>query len=391
MKITAVTTHLVYAGMRNWLLVRIDTDEGLIGVGEATVEGKELAVAAAIGHLAEYLVGRDPMPTSDLWQAMYQAFWKGGPILMSALAGVDIALWDLKGKVLGRPIFDLLGGPVRSKVLAYTHVRRPGVIEGTRVNMWWEDPSQDSSADVAVDLVKRGYLALKTGPFVEHGLVRDRGWLTRTAERVAMIREAVGPSIEIMIDLHGRLEPASAIRFAASVADYDVAWLEEPVPPENLDSLARVAQKTTIPIATGERLYTKADFWRLLQLKCVDFIQPDICHCGGITEFIRIASMAEACDVLIAPHNPLGPVATAASLQVGGAFRNCHIQEAKIDDVPWRTELTNPSMVPVDGYFSLPSGPGLGIEVDWESVKAHPYQSQPLPRSRNLDGSVAIW
>jgi galactonate dehydratase len=391
MKVTAVSTHLVYAGMRNWVLVRLDTDEGLVGVGEATLEGKEATVATAVGELARYLVGRDPRPVLHHWQALYQAFWKGGPVLQSALAGVEIALWDLKGKALGVPVYEVLGGPVRERARAYTHVRRPGAVEGERVNMWWEQGSPEASAALAKELVGRGYTALKTGPFVEQGTRRDRGWLQRTVERAAAIRAAVGPDVDLMLDLHGRLEPAAAVGFATAVEPVGLYFLEEPVAPENLDALARVAGRTRVPLAVGERLYTKQDFWRLLQLGIVEFVQPDVCHVGGIAELRAIAVMAEACQVLVAPHNPLGPVATAAALQVAFSIPNFAVLEMKVDDVPWRNQLLTRPLVPVDGYFERPAGPGLGIEVDWEVARAHPYQAQDLPRALNEDGSVAIW
>jgi galactonate dehydratase len=391
-KITDVSTHLVYAGMRNWVLVRIDTDEGLTGVGEATLEGKEATIAAAVGELSRYLAGKDPRPVLHHWQALYQAFWKGGPVLQSALAGVEIALWDLKGKALGVPVYELLGGPVREKIRSYTHVRRPGKAEaGGRVNMWWEQGSGDASAALARELVERGYTALKTGPFVEHGTRRDRAWLDRTVERAFAIREAIGPGVDLMLDLHGRLEPSAAVRFAEAVEPVKLYFLEEPVPPESLEALARVSRRTRTPLAVGERLYSKHDFWRLLQLGAVEFIQPDVCHCGGIAELRSIAALAEACQVQVAPHNPLGPVATAANLHVAASIPNFALLEMKVDDVPWRNELLTRPILPVDGYFPLPTGPGLGIEVDWDVVRAHPYQAQDLPRALNEDGSVTIW
>jgi galactonate dehydratase len=391
-KIVDVSTHLVYAGMRNWVLVRLDTDEGLTGVGEATLEGKEATVAAAVGELARYLRGQDPRPVLHHREAMYQAFWKGGPVLQSALAGVEVALWDLKGRALGVPVYELLGGPVRERVRAYTHVRRPGALEeGGRVNMWWEEGTPEGSAALARELVGRGFTALKTGPFVEHGVRRDRSWLDRTVERAAAIRDAVGPGVDLMIDLHGRLEPAEAVRFAAAVEPLRLYFLEEPVRPESLDALARVARRTRVPLAVGERLYTKQDFWRLLQLGAVEFVQPDVCHAGGIAEVRAIAALAEACQVQVAPHNPLGPVATAAALHVAASIPNFALLEMKVDDVPWRNQLLTRPILPVDGYFALPSGPGLGIEVDWDCVRAHPYRAQDLPRSVHEDGSVAIW
>jgi galactonate dehydratase len=391
MKITELSTHLVYAGMRNWVLVRIDTTDGLHGVGEATLEGKEATMAAAVGELRRYLVGQDPRPVLHHWQSMYQAFWKGGPVLQSALAGVEIALWDLKGKALGVPVYQLLGGPLRERARAYTHVRRPGQVEGAHVNMWWQEGSPEASAALAKDLVGRGYTALKTGPFVEHGTRRDRAWLDRTVDRATAIREAVGPDVDLMIDLHGRLEPAAAVRFADAVEPLKLYFLEEPVAPENLEALGRVARRTRVPLAVGERLYTPAEFWTLLHMGIVEFVQPDVCHVGGIAALRAVAAMAEVCQVLVAPHNPLGPVATAAALQVAASVPNFAVLETKVDDVPWRDQLLTRPLLPVEGHFRIPDGPGLGIEVDWEVVRAHPYQAQDLPRARNEDGSVAIW
>ena len=194
-----------------------------------------------------------------------------------------------------------------------------------------------------------------------------------------------------MLDLHGRLEPSAAVRFAEAIEPVKLYFLEEPVPPESLEALARVARRTRTPLAAGERLYSKHDFWRLLQLGAVEFVQPDVCHCGGIAELRAIAALAEACQVQVAPHNPLGPVATAASLQVAASIPNFALLEMKVDDVPWRNELLTQPILPVDGYFPLPTGPGLGIEVNWDVVRAHPYQAQDLPRALNEDGSVSIW
>lgn len=392
MKIESLDTQMVYAGMRNWVIVRLRTTDGLEGLGEATLEGREGTVAEAVSELGRYLLGQDAIDVTRHWHRMYQTFWKGGPVLASALSGVDIALWDLLGKHLEVPIYQLLGGKVRDHVVAYTHVRKPGVLteEGV-VDMWWEEGTAEGSAQVAQRLVDRGFRALKTGPFVEHGEQRDPQWLDRTVTRAEAIRNQIGPDIQLMVDLHGRLEPWRAIRFTRQVEPLDLTWIEEPVPPENLQSLAKVAAATSLPLAAGERNFSRASFLDLISSGLVDFVQPDVAHCGGISELRNVAAIAGARDVRVAPHNPLGPVATAAAIQVAAAMPEVEMLEVKIDDVPWRETLTTRPVVPVDGLFTIPEGPGLGIEVDWQVAETHPYRPQDLPRSTNPDGSPAIW
>jgi galactonate dehydratase len=393
MRITSLETLHADGGRRAFDFVKVTTDDGLVGWSEYNETFGGSGLTALIRRLAPALVGKDPR-AHEAHVALMQALRRtsAGGVVQQAIGAIENALLDVKARAFGIPVYELLGGPVREKVRAYTHVRRPGALEaGGRVNMWWGEGTPEASAAMARELVGRGFTALKTGPFVEHGTRRDRAWLDRTVARAMAIREAVGPGIDLMLDLHGRLEVPDAVRFAEAVEPVNLYFLEEPVPPDSLEALARVARKTRVPLAVGERLYSRHDAWQVLKLGAVDFLQPDVCHAGGITETRAIAALAEVAQVRIAPHNPLGPVATAAALHVAASIPNFALLEMKVDDVPWRNELLTRPILPVDGYFALPTGPGLGIEVNWDCVRAHPYRAQDLPRTLHEDGSVAIW
>lgn len=381
MKITSVRTYLVDAGLREWLLVRIQTDEGVEGVGEGSLEGKSEAVAAAIGELARYLVGQDASRIRHHWEVMYRAFWKGGPVLSSALSAVEIALWDSAGKALGVPIYRLLGGAVRDRLRAYTHA-------------FGETPAQ--LAAQGKELVARGWNALKVGTFVAgwFGGTLERRWPDQVVARVGALREAVGPDVDILFDCHGRLTPTQAVMLARELEPFKLFWYEEPVPPEGPEDLPWVASKVNIPLATGERSYLKSGFRGILERGGVAYLQPDVCHAGGILEVYQIGAMAAAYSVLMAPHNPLGPVATAACIQLTAALPNFAIQEVWQDTdvpVPWRDALVKHNIEIKDGFFQLPTRPGLGVEIDWEVAAAHPGIAKDLPRVYLEDGTVADW
>jgi len=365
MKITAVRTYLTFGGWRNWVFVQVETDKGLTGLGEATVEGKEQTIAAAVADLSRYLVGKDPRRIEEHTYAMYRdAFWRGGPVLNSAISGVEQALWDIKGKVLGAPVYELLGGPCRERVKAYAN----GWFAGAR--------TPGEYAEKAAWAVSQGFQALKWDPFGQSDLFIDRETANRAVECVRAVREAVGPDVELLIEVHGRLSPANAIRLAHRLEPYDIGFYEEPVPPENIPAMEKVARAVNIPIATGERLFTIFGFRELLERQVVDIIQPDPCHAGGISGLKKIAGMAEAYYVAIAPHNPNGPVATAVCLHLAACLPNFLFLETPLDlGAPWRKELlTEPLETLVDGYYELPTKPGLGIELNMDVVKAHPYQ-----------------
>ncbi|HLZ09657.1 MAG TPA: galactonate dehydratase [Chloroflexota bacterium] len=364
MKIRAISTHFVYNGPhRNWTLVKIDTDEGIHGWGEATVEGKEKTVAEAIRELERQLIGRDPFEIERLWQQMYRdAFWVGGPILNSAISGIELALWDIKGKALGVPVWQLLGGKIRNRIRAYAN----GWFRGAKT------PRQ--FAEAAVRTVEQGFTALKWDPFGGAGLFIEREQEEIAVAIVREVRNAVGPAIDLLIEVHGRFSPANAIRIARRLEEFAPFWYEEPVPPENVDSTALVARSIAIPVATGERLFTKWGFKDILEKQAAAIIQPDICHDGGILETRKIAAMAEVYYVGVAPHNPNGPLSTAACLQVDACTPNFLIQEFVVSDSEIREAIQKEPLPVVDGHFLIPERPGLGVDLDEAALARFPYQ-----------------
>lgn len=364
MKIRGIGTHFVYSGPhRNWVLVKVDTDEGIHGWGEATLEGKEKTVAQAIADLERQLVGRDPFRIEELWQEMYRAaFWVGGPVLNSAISGIEHALWDIKGKALGVPVWELLGGKMRDRVRAYA-------------NGWFggcQTPKQ--FAEAAVKTAEKGFTALKWDPFGGAGLFIENEQEQLALAIVREVRDAVGPKIDLLIEVHGRLSPANAVRVAHRLSEFNPFWFEEPIPPENIDALATVARAVAIPIATGERLFTKWGFKDVLEKQAAAVIQPDICHDGGILETRKIAAMAEVYYVGLAPHNPNGPVGTAASLQVDACTPNFLIQEYVVSDEEIKRDVTGHSLELIDGHFVVSNRPGLGLDVDEAAISRYPYQ-----------------
>ena len=363
-KIQDISTAFVYADVhRNWVFVKIMTDEGIVGWGEATVEGKEKTVAQAVDDLKRQLVGRDPFQIELLWQEMYRnAFWVGGPILTSAISGVEQALWDIKGKALGVPVWQLLGGKMRDRVRAYAN----GWFGGCKT------PRQFARAAAAT--VERGFTALKWDPFGGAGLFIEREQEELAVVIVREVRGAVGPNIDLLIEVHGRLNPADAIRVAHRLAEFRPFFYEEPVPPENIDALALVARSIPIPVATGERLFTKWGFKDVLEKQAAAVIQPDLCHDGGILETRKIAAMAQVYYVGLAPHNPNGPVSTAACIAVDACTPNFVIQEYVIGDEAIRKDIQGESITLQDGYFVVSDRPGLGVEIDEAAVARYPYQ-----------------
>jgi len=367
-----------------WLFVRIETSDGLIGWGEASLEGYADVVRAAVEQFAAYLVGRDPDRIEDHWQVLTKGqFYRGGPVLSSAVAGVDQALWDLKGKRLGVPVHELLGGPVRDRIRAY------GWVGG-------DDPSEVAdhiSAQLAV-----GLTAVKMNASGSMGRNGTAAELDGVVARVASAREVLGADRDVAVDLHGRFTLATARRLAPLLEPLHPFFLEEPVVPENSHMIGRVADATTIPIATGERLYSRQEMLPVLQAG-VAIVQPDLSHAGGISEVRRIAAVAETFDALIAPHCPLGPLALASSLQVGFATPNHLIQEQSIGihynkgaEVLDYVADTAPLRF-VDGCFERLTGPGLGIEIDERAVRAAAsrWETWQNPVWRHADGSVAEW
>ncbi len=371
MKITRLETIFVKP---RWLFLKIHTDEGIVGLGEPIVEGRAQTTAAAVHEIGRYLIGQDPRRIEHHWQAIYRGqFYRGGPVLCSALSGIEQALWDITGKWLGQPVYNLLGGPTRDKIRMY------GWIRGDTFGEYIE------SAKVSADA---GFTALKVGIDGPLNIIDTMAAVEATVQRFADLRAAVGKNIDIAIDFHGRVSPAMAVRLAKELEPYYPLFIEEPVLPENIDTMVTVARSTSIPIATGERLFTKWGFREVLEKQAAVILQPDISHAGGILECKKIAAMAECYYAGIAPHCPLGPIALAACLQLDASIPNFLAQEQVTSGEGY---LKTPFKI-VDGYMALPTGPGLGIELDDEAIADKLDDGTwETPRLWHSDGSVADW
>jgi len=380
-----ITGYELYEVPPRWLFLRVETSDGLVGWGEPVVEGRAGTVRGAVEELLErHLLDEPPGPIEDHWQTMYRGgFYRGGPVLMSAIAGIDQALWDIKGKQFGAPVYELLGGPARERVQVY------GWIGG-------DEPT--AVADAAGQATEAGLRALKMNATGKLRHIDTPAAVDAAAERLAAVRERVGPEIDVAVDFHGRASKAMAKRLATALEPHDPFFIEEPVRPGQEDALPAVAAHTDTPIATGERLYSRWDVAPVLADGAVDVVQPDLSHAGGISEVKRIAAMAEAHDVAIAPHCPLGPVALASCLQVDAVAANTLIQEQSLNihynetaDLPDYVE--DPSVFDYrDGYVDLPDGPGLGVSVDEASIEERAGDVDwQNPVWRHDDGSVAEW
>ena len=371
MKITAIETHTLDAYRTNWVFVRVMTDTGLHGVGEATLERREKTVAQAVAELEDIAVGRDPHDIEAFRHDAYRdVYWRGGPVLMSALAGVEMALWDIKGKDLGVPVYQLLGGRVRDVVPCYAN--------------GWFAPAKtpEEFAAKAREAIALGFKGLKWDPFGKSYMTISREDLDTAVACVAAVRESVGSAAEILIEGHGRFDVPSAIRIGQALEEFGIFWFEEPIPPDNLDALLEVKERTRVPIAAGERLFTRREYERFFRLHCADFAQPDVSHAGGIMETRQIASMAEAAYIPFCPHNPSGPVANAATLQLAACTPNFAFLETMSSDVPWRADVTDEALVFRDGGLVVGDGPGLGIDIVPEAIAEHPYTPHQLRHYR---------
>jgi galactonate dehydratase len=368
-----------------WLFLKIETDEGLVGWGEPVIEGRAATVKTAVDELMENLIGKDPMHIEDHWNVMYRSgFYRGGPILMSAIAGIDQALWDIKGKFFNAPVYQLLGGKVRDTIKVYSW------IGGDR-------PSEVGQAARA--MVDQGFMALKMNATEELQYVDSYDKVDLAIARIAAVREAVGPHVGIGIDFHGRVHKPMAKILAKGLEPFRPMFIEEPVLPENNEALREIANHVAIPIATGERMFSRWQFKTLLTQGYADIIQPDVSHAGGITECKKILSMAEAFDVAAAPHCPLGPIALAACLQVDATCHNAFIQEQSLgihynQGSDLLDYLVDSKVFHYEqGFVRIPEGPGLGIEINEDQVRkmaaiGHNWRN---PLWRHADGSVAEW
>ena len=387
MRITAVDTVVVNARLRNWVFVKVTTDEpGLVGWGEASLEWKTRAVVGAVDDLADIVVGEDPMRIEHLWQAMFrQQFFKGGIVTMSAISGIDQALHDVKAKALGVPLYELLGGRVRDRVRLYDHL---GGGDSTAV---YDEATPAAFAERARASVADGFTALKILAVPPSRPLEGAAAVRQAESLMGAVRDAVGDDVDVMVDLHGRTTPAAAIQFGHALAPYRPWFLEEPVQPGNVDALVEVARALPIPIATGERLVTRWEFREVLEKRACAVIQPDVCHCGGVAELRRIAAHAETCFVSVAPHNPLGPIATAVNVHVALSMPNFLIQEVMRSDVPWRDEVVDAPLEIAGGHVLPPTRPGIGVEVDEEAAARYPYAPELPAREFYDDGAVADW
>jgi galactonate dehydratase len=368
-----------------WLFLKISTEDGITGWGEPIVEGRAETVRTAVEELSGYLIGKDPFRIEDHFQVLYRGgFYRGGPVLTSALSGIEQALWDIKGRALGVPVYELLGGAAREKMRVYNWI------------------GGDRPADVAESAKAQraaGFTAVKMNATEELDYLDSPAKIDAAVARLAAVREAGGPDLGVGIDFHGRVHKSMAKTLARELESYRPMFIEEPVLPGNEETLREVARHTTTPIALGERLYTRWDFKRVLVGGYVDIVQPDLSHAGGILETRKIAAMAEAFDVAVAPHCPLGPIALAASLQLDACTPNAIIQEQSLG-IHYNREsdlldylVDEDVFAYQDGYVAIPAGPGLGIEIDEEKVReaariGHEWRN---PVWRNADGAFAEW
>ena len=382
MKITRLTTFIVPP---RWCFLKIETDEGITGWGEPVLEGRAHTVATAVDELGDYLIGKDPALIEDHWTVLYRAgFYRGGGVHMSALAGIDQALWDIKGKALGVPVHSLLGGQLRDRIRVYSWIGgdRPG-----------------DTANMARECGSRGFSAVKMNATEEMQFVDTHAKIDAVLERVQAIRDAMGPDFGIGVDFHGRVHRPMAKVIARELEPFRLMFIEEPVLSEHAEALKEIANHCSTPIALGERLFSRWDFKRILADGYVDIIQPDPSHAGGITETRKIAAMAEAYDVALALHCPLGPIALAANLQLDAVCYNAFIQEQSLG-IHYNTTndlldyVKDPSVFAYrEGFVAIPQGPGMGIEIDEEVVErmartGHRWRN---PVWRHADGSFAEW
>ncbi|MDW6024200.1 galactonate dehydratase [Mesorhizobium sp. BAC0120] len=390
MKIVGITTRVVNADMRNWVFVRVETDRpGLYGWGEATLEWKTQAVVGAINDLAPLLIGRDPRDIEQAVRTLKKhSFWRLGVIGMSAISGIELALWDILGKWLDQPVWRLLGGKVRDRVKIYTHL---GLGDMRAV---YESMETEPLVQRAAEVVQQGYRALKAVfiPYTHYSAPLPE--VDKVAKLMEALRATVGPEIEIMVDFHGRpASAAAALAYIDALAPGRPMFVEEPVPPGETGALMQVAAKSRVPLATGERLVDRPEFDDLFRARAIDIVQPDICHVGGLSEAKKIAAMAEAVSVGVAPHNPLGPIAGAAALHFAVSTPNHVIQEEMVGAVPWYFEVVKGPIRMVDGCWQVPDAPGLGVEVDEAACARHPYKPEVLHTVNAVlsDGTIVDW
>ena len=368
MKIVEVETHVVDFYRTNLVFVTVRTDDGLTGVGEATLEGRERAVLGAVADIAESVIGRDPTRIAHtMYELIRDGYWRGGPVVSTALSAVEIALWDVSARALGVPIHRMLGGQTRDRVRAYA-------------NGWFSGATGPQDyAEAAKRTVANGFQGLKWDPFENFDMTVTRAELDRAIEQIDAVRSAVGPHVELFIEGHGRFDVATAVRIARELEQFDPVWFEEPCPPEDLESMREIRRRSAVPIAAGERWFGRHGAIPAIMTRAVDYIQPDVTHAGGISELALISAVAASAHVAFAPHNPSGPVSTAATLQLAAALPNFRYLEIMATDVPWRQSISSEHLTLTEsGDILIPDGVGHGIEIDYEALADHPFTPHPL-------------
>tara|TARA_B100001142_G_scaffold37188_2_gene32598 strand:- start:1248 stop:2369 length:1122 start_codon:yes stop_codon:yes gene_type:complete len=346
--------------INNWLFVKIYTDSGIYGVGEGSLQYKDAALEAEILDFGKFLIDKDPFQIEYIWNSLYRRVtWTGGAVSMSAISAIDIALWDIKGKALDVPVYELLGGKVREKIQVYAN----GWFEGANT------PNEHSLA--AKNVINKGYKCLKFYPFKGKYSIENEN-LNNGTELVDAVRKTIGENIQLGIDIRARLDFGSALKVLNKLRPYNISWVEEPVQFDNVDVLSKLAQKTDIPISTGEQLYNRWEYQKLFEEKFISIIQPDICHAGGLSELKKISSAAETYYVSVAPHNSNGPISTAASLHLDMTIPNCYKQEIFINYLEGYKKILTNNIKIEDGFTAPPIGPGLGTDINEEAMKEFP-------------------
>lgn len=383
MKITDIRMYHVKP---RWMFLKISTDSGICGWGEPVVEGRARTVETAVNEFRPLLIGADPLRIEHLWQQMYRGtFYRGGPVLMSAISGIEMALWDIKGKYYNMPVYEMLGGSVRDKIRMYGHLKPTG------------HPGDFPTSDmlrITDRRLEEGFTVMKYSVIPPIKPIDSMEMVDKVVERFAAVRERVGKAVDIAVDFHGRVSPAMSIRLLKELEPYYPLFVEEPALPENVDEMVRVSRSTTIPIAAGERLFGKWGFRELIEKQAVSVVQPDLCHCGGIFEARKIAAMAEVYHMQIAPHNPLGPISLAACIQLDVCTPNLLAQEhpGMPDGRDLGVGILKRPFEIEGGCIRVPEGPGLGIEVIEDALDAQSFDgSWDTPHLFFDDGSVADW
>ena len=372
MKITDVKTLVMGTSWRNLTFVKVETDEGLTGISEVRMNNRTDALVAYIdGAKKRHVIGSDPFNTEDLYQRLFRDdYGRAGEIVATGISVIEIACWDIIGKALNQPVYRLLGGACRDKIKAYA-------------NGWYRvERTTEEFHAAAKRVLEKGYRALKFDPFGAGYYELSYEEKLKSVELVEAVRDAVGPDVEILVEMHGRFSPYMAIEISAELEKFQPSWVEEPVPPDNIAALAKAAEKINLPVATGERLHNKYEYRELINLQAADILQPDITQTGGFLETKKIAAMGDMCYMTVAPHNVGGPVSTAIALHFAAGTTNFKIQEHFNDfSEAWVKEAATGCPEVIDGYFSLPNGPGLGMELNEDLIAEHPYR----------EGSFNLW